>query len=71
MKSESEKVPEWYKIACAMLDDGRYTGEVLDCLPYALEMSLKESKARWRSEKHTSNLIDNSTMEKYAVSRKF
>lgn len=56
MKSENDKVPEWYKLACDMLDDGRYPGEVLDCLPYELEMSLKETDARIKRVKPDGGL---------------
>ena len=56
MKSENDKVPEWHKIACAMLDDGRYPGEALDCLPYELEMSLKETDERIKRVKPDGGL---------------
>ena len=56
MKSENDKVPEWYTLACAMLDDGRYTDSDLDCLPYELEMSLKETDARIKRVKPDGEL---------------
>ena len=54
--SENKMVPEWYKLACAMLDDGIYPDEELDCLPYALEMSLKETDERIKRVKPDGGL---------------
>lgn len=56
MMSENKAIPEWYKIAYAMLDDGRYPGEALDCLPYELEMSLKETDERIKRVKPDGGL---------------
>ena len=38
MKSKNEKVPEWPKIACAMLaSESPYPDVEVDCLPFDLE----------------------------------
>jgi len=50
MKSESEKVPEWYKIACAMLAaESRCPDADVDCLPFDLETALEERRGVYNS----------------------
>lgn len=47
MKSENDKVPEWHKIACAMLDaESRYPDTDVNCLPFDLETALEETDRR-------------------------